>query len=87
MVRKVMLCSLVLGLAATAASANLLVNGGFEDGDTGQLGTVALPGWNSWGPSGWHHDDAGRTLDTKAMKLWWDDAGLWQDFAVTPGVT
>ncbi len=75
---------LVIGIAAPA-SANLLTNGGFEDGDTGQLGSVAVPSWNSWGGSGWHHDDVGKVIDTKAMKLWWDDAGLYQDVTVTGG--
>lgn len=87
MVRKFALCSIVLCMSAGMAQATILVNGGFEDGDTGQLGSVALPGWNSWGGSGWHHDDAGNTLDTKAMKLWWDDAGMWQDFSATAGKT
>ena len=66
------------------ANANILINGGFEDGPTGQISSP-IPGWSSWGGSGWHHDDAGQTLDTKAIKFWWDDAGLWQDFAVTGG--
>ena len=75
-------------LAVTGiAGADLLTNGDFEDGDTGQLGSVAIPGWNSWGGSGWHHDDVGAVIDTKAMKLWWDDAGMYQDFAASPGVT
>lgn len=85
MVRKVLLGSLALGLATGLAQANILVNGGFEDGDTGAINAVAIPGWSSWGDSGWHHDDAGRTIDSKAIVFWWDTGGLWQDFAATPG--
>jgi hypothetical protein len=74
-------------LAVTGiASAELLTNGNFEDGPTQNTGD-GVPGWGTWGWSGWHHDDVGRVIDTKAVKFWWDDAGMWQDFAVTPGVT
>lgn len=69
------------------ANANLLSNGGFEDGDTGQVGVVAIPGWNSWGNSGWHNDDAGAVIDTKSMKFWWDGVGMWQDYTAVAGVT
>lgn len=78
---------LTLLMLGVSASANLLTNGGFEDGDTGQLGVVAIPGWNSWGDAGWHNDDAGCVIDTKGMKLWWDSAGMWQDFTATAGTT
>lgn len=74
-------------MVGVAAQANLLVNGGFEDGDTGQVGSVAIPGWNSWGSNGWHNDDAGAVIDTKSMKFWWDGVGLWQDFAASAGTT
>ena len=84
--KKVLLLFALLAVTGIA-SAELLTNGGFEDGDTGQLGSVAIPGWNSWNGSGWHHDDAGAVIDSKAMKLWWDDAGLFQDFAATAGVS
>ncbi len=30
------------------AGANLLTNGDFESGSTGQLGSVTIPGWNNW---------------------------------------
>ena len=75
---------MALLVAAAPASANLLVNGDFEDGVTGNIGD-GVPGWSVWGASGWHHDDAGRVIDQKAVKFWWDDAGMWQDFAVVGG--
>ncbi|MCP4594324.1 MAG: PEP-CTERM sorting domain-containing protein [bacterium] len=70
-----------------SASANLLSNGGFEDGDTGGINGSGVPtDWFAWGSeSGWHHDDAGKVIDTKAIKFWWDDTGVWQDFTVTAG--
>jgi hypothetical protein len=82
----VMMAMLLL-LCSVSVRAELLTNGNFEDGDTGQLGVVAIPGWNSWGDAGWHNDDAGRVIDTKGMKFWWDSAGMWQDFAATAGTT
>jgi glucosylceramidase len=69
------------------ACANLLTNGGFEDGSTGQIGSVTIPGWSTWGSSGWHHNDAGLILDTKAVKLWWTDTGIYQDFTAAAGNT
>ena len=78
-----LVAALFVGFSATA-SAEMLINGGFEDGDTGVI-SDGVPGWNVWGPSGWHHDDAGRVIDTKAIKFWWDDAGIWQDVTVTGG--
>jgi hypothetical protein len=70
-----------------SVQAEMLVNGGFEDGATGQIGSVAIPGWNSWGNNGWHNDDAGAVIGTKSMKFWWDGVGMWQDYAATAGVT
>ena len=85
-------CIAVMGMAlvlalSVSAQANLLTNGGFEDGDTGQVGSVLIPGWYSWGSNGWHNDDAGAVIDTKGMKFWWDGVGLWQDFAAVAGTT
>ena len=71
-------------LAAPATAANLVVNGGFEDGATGAIG-AGMPAWGVWGNSGWHHDDAGRVIGTKAIKLWWDDCGVFQDVPVVGG--
>ena len=70
-------------LVGTVA-ASPLTNGGFEDGATGNI-SAGVPGWGVWGSSGWHHDDAGRVIGTKAIKFWWDDAGVWQDVPVVAG--
>lgn len=77
----------IIGICPLRAQANLLTNGGFEDGALGRLGAVSIPAWNSWGNSGWHHSDTGACLGTKGMKFWWDDSGLWQDFAAAEGLT
>ena len=84
---KRVLTVLVMLAVTGIASANLLLNPGFEDGPTGQMGNTPIPAWSTWGNSGWHHDDAGRTIDTKAVKLWWSDAGYWQDIDVVEGHT
>jgi len=76
------LISLVLVLTLSV-QANLLLNPGFEDGPTGWFGDTQIPDWSIWGTSGWHHNDVGYIHDTKAVKEWWDDAGIQQDFAVT----
>jgi hypothetical protein len=70
-----------------ASAQNLLLNSGFEDGDTGPISGSGVPtNWYAWGPtSGWHHDDAGKVIDTKAIKFWWDDVGVWQDVTVAGG--
>lgn len=77
----------VLLTGSLTVFANMLTNGGFEDGDLGQLGVVSIPGWNNWGYSGWHHDDPGCMIGTKGMKFWWDDSGMWQDYAAVAGQT
>jgi hypothetical protein len=79
-----LLAMAVMVAMVVPASANLLTNGGFEDGATGNI-TAGVPGWLEWGSSGWHHDDAGRVIGTKAIKFWWDDAGMWQDVPVVGG--
>ena len=67
---------MLLLVSGVSVQANLLANGDFEEGDTGQLGVVPIPGWNSWGDAGWHNDDAGCVIDTKGMKFWWDSSGI-----------
>ena len=66
--------------------ANLLLNGGFEDGDLGNLDSVTVDNWITWGSSGWHHNDAGYMYETKGIKLWWDSTGVYQDFDAVAGV-
>lgn len=79
-----LLAVLVLGCTA---SANLLKNPGFEEGDTGQITNVPIPGWLTWNWSGWHHADEGAVIGTKAVKLWHVDSGIYQDFAAVEGHT
>ncbi len=83
--------AVVAWLAVPAMAVNILQNPGFENGGTHGLGWIQgdyeyFPeGWLGWGSSGWHHDDAGEVIDTKAVSIWWDDCGMWQDFAATEG--
>lgn len=74
-------------LTAELSWGNLLKNPGFEEGPTGQITNVPIPGWNTWNYSGWHHNDPGRVRDTKAVKLWWTDSGIYQDFPAQAGHT
>ena len=67
-----------------SAGSNLLANAGFEEGATGNI-SAGIPDWGVWGASGWHHDDVGRVIDSKAIKFWWDDTGVWQDVPVVAG--
>jgi len=73
--------------ASPANAQNLLLNPGFEDGDFGPINGSGNPtNWYAWGAqSGYHHGDAGKVIDTKAIKFWWDDVGVWQDVTVTGG--
>jgi len=49
--KKAFVLAMVVGLAASVAQANYVVNGDFEAG--------SLAGWNQWGPIGW---GAGSTI-------------------------
>jgi hypothetical protein len=84
MAKYVFLTLAVAAALVAPASANLISNGGFEEGATGNIG-AGMPAWGVWGSSGWHHDDAGRVIGTKAIKFWWDDAGVFQDATVVAG--
>ncbi|MFA5292184.1 MAG: PEP-CTERM sorting domain-containing protein [Phycisphaerae bacterium] len=84
---KYVLC-VCLGLVLCGtAQANLLTNGGFEDGDCAWLGdSPSIPGWTYWGTDGWHMNDAGYVMDSKGMLVWWDSVGMYQDvFGVVVG--
>ncbi len=96
MVMAVLGCLTVL---AIPVSANMLNNSNFEVGGPHGLGfhngdpEYWPDGWLGWGSSGYHHDDnaangydPSRTIDEKAVKLWWDDSGLYQDFAAVGGM-
>jgi hypothetical protein len=84
MAKYVFLTLAVAAALVAPAAANLISNGGFEEGPTGNIGD-GMPAWGVWGNSGWHHDDAGRVIGTKAIKFWWDDAGVFQDATVVAG--
>lgn len=75
--------TLVLLATLPLFGQNLLVNPGFETGAAGSL-SGGVPGWNHWGSSGWHHNDSQAVIGTKGMKLWWDDAGIWQNVPAAP---
>jgi glucosylceramidase len=62
----------------------LLVNGHFEDGDPGGIGS-GVPGWRHWGSSGSHHDNPAACLGRQGMKLWSSNTGLWQNFEAVGG--
>ncbi len=61
---------------------NMLVNPGFEDGPSGQFGTVEIPGWTQTGTSAWLHPDPGETIGRKTVKVWSNSTGAHQDIAV-----
>ncbi|RKY25965.1 MAG: hypothetical protein DRP62_00115, partial [Planctomycetota bacterium] len=83
--RNVIILLFIMGLAGSV-SANELVNPGFEDGDLGDFGSVTIPGWTTWGSSGRHHDGSdGAVIDTKAVKEWHCDTGIYQDFPALMG--
>ncbi len=83
--KKNVMVLVLIGCLVSNVQANLLLNGGFEDGDLGQLGSVTINNWITWGDSGWHHNDAGFKFDEKGIKLWHDSTGVYQDFDVVVG--
>lgn len=73
--------SLILISLSSVAEANLLANPGFEEGNGGWFGATTIPGWTIWGQSGWHHSDYNHTTGgSKAIKTWWSNTGIFQDF-------
>ena len=85
------MATLMIMTLPSFAHANLLTNASFEDGPEGQFvdgSTTLIPGWEIWGNSGWHHSDWNRTPGgSKAIRTWWDNAGLFQDFSATAGTS
>ncbi len=80
--------SLAMGLLlplSGLAQANMIINGGFEDGDTGSFSNVTIPGWTMVGTNGWHHGRSGETLDDKAVKLKDNKTDIYQDVPVIAG--
>ncbi len=86
-----MSCLFVLALlfsfatVSTFAGGQLLTNPGFEDGDIGQFGTVTVPGWDTYGTNGFHHDESGNVINEKAIKFSNIDTTTGQTFSVTAG--
>ena len=79
---------LPIGLSVSA-SENLLCNPGFDDGPVGWFGDTAIPCWNIWGTDGWHCSDSDLPIyyyhNTRSITQWWNDCGVYQDFAVAEG--
>lgn len=76
----------VLVSLAPAHAQNLLTNDSFETGTTQQYGSGVIPGWTTWGTSGFQEQDFAHT-GTFSVKSWWDDTGIYQDFAATAGLS
>lgn len=82
---RVVVSVLAVLMIAGAASANLLVNGSFEEGtgQGGHLDAAAITGWTWWG-GGWWANDAGAVEDGDwAVKRWESGTGMYQDFTAT----
>lgn len=81
----VILVSLAVLLVPSIASANMLVNPGFEsDGEQGHV-----TGWSNEGPVGWGGTNIGGSTERKNSGSWsaknaWDGC-RWQDVSVTGG--
>jgi hypothetical protein len=90
---KILMMMIVLCTAGNLLAGNLLVNPGFESGNTGWFGTgtqagdhntpTTIPGWVFWGTDGWVHSNTGMYLDTRAILIWSDAPGIFQDIDVT----
>jgi hypothetical protein len=93
--KKNILMALVICLIAggNLLAGNLLLNPGFEAGNTGWFGTgvqpgdhntpLTIPNWVFWGSDGWCHSNAGAFIDSRAILMWSDGPGIFQDIAVT----
>ena len=83
--KKNLVVLIMVGCLLSNVQANLLLNAGFEDGELGNLNSVTVDNWITWGDNGWHHSDAGYKYDDKGIKIWWDSTGVYQDFDVVVG--
>jgi hypothetical protein len=94
----ILLTALIISLVAggNLLAGNLLLNPGFEAGNTGWFGNgvppdtnprLVIPNWTFWGTDGWCHSNAGAFIDTRAILIWSDGPGVFQDVAVTQDVT
>jgi len=78
----------LLGAAAVAGAANVLLNPDFEvNGVSGQMSSsfTNIAHWIIFGTgeSGWYQDDI--TPGNMCIKFWWDDIGIYQDFDAQAG--
>ncbi|MBN1268772.1 MAG: hypothetical protein JXB04_04230 [Kiritimatiellae bacterium] len=83
--RRLLSAVAVLALVTTVAQANLLLNADFGSGTLGQFNNGAVvDNWTIFGTadSGWYQDDIDAN---RSVKIWWDDVGIYQDFACTAG--
>lgn len=72
----------MLGIGLPGLHAAVL-NGDFESpGTAGQFGSVTIDDWHTWGTDGSYSDDYAPSM---SIKIWWDTAGIWQDWDATPG--
>jgi hypothetical protein len=91
---RALIITLVLCTAVSVQAENLLLNPDFEQGNTGWFGdgvggdpnpTLNIPGWHFWGTDGWCHNNAGMTIGNRAILIWTDAPGVYQDIAVNEG--
>ena len=84
----VVFCLLLAGLLSISTTAQAdLINGDLENGTLGQFGTGSIDGWTTWETSGWYAAHYNHTTGgERSAKIWWDDAGMFQDFSATAGI-
>ncbi|MFH0881261.1 MAG: autotransporter-associated beta strand repeat-containing protein, partial [Lentisphaerota bacterium] len=64
--------------------ANLLQNSDLaQDGTPAQVGAATINNWTTWGASGWYNNDIDAQM---AVKFWWNDSGMYQDFDCSAGM-
>lgn len=89
---KILFIALILFPCVNLFAENLLLNPGFELGNTGWFGNgvepdtnprLEIPYWVFWGTDGWCHNNVGTHFGTRAVLIWSDGPGLFQDIPVT----
>lgn len=75
----------VLALVVTVAQANLLLNADFaQDGNPASFTSAVINNWTAYGTlgNGYYNNDIDSQM---SVTMWWDDVGIYQDWACTPG--